>query len=196
MSSNFERLQRIRNQTYAENFSRLSQKLYLSSYFVFGISFSDLFWKMPGFPNKYFTCFYFVILGPTSNSGMFFYDQRSTRTLPTKFVGSVAKIISSIKKFDIAAKNRKKQVRRMHLCSCSYNCSFVFLKLRQISSLTQVFKKLGFGNEIKELERAKKWYVTTTRCRSLITQIDQILPIIDHLHFIDISSTTYLRKLK
>ena len=108
MSSNFERLQRIRNQTYAENFSRLSQKLYLSSYFVFGISFSDLFWKMPGFPNKYFTCFYFVILGPTGNSGMFFYDQRSTSTLPTKFVGSVAQIISSIKKFDIAEKNRKK----------------------------------------------------------------------------------------
>ena len=66
------------------------------------------FWKMLGFTNKHFTCFYFVILGPTGNSGMFFYDQRSTCTLPTKFVGSVAQIISSIKKFDIAAKNRKK----------------------------------------------------------------------------------------
>ena len=114
MSSNFERLQEIVDQADAENFSCLSQKLvnpllYLSSYFLFGNSpFLIFFKKMLGFTNKHFTCFYFVILGPTGNSGMFFYDQRSTCTLPTKFVGSVAEIISSIKKFDIAAKNRKK----------------------------------------------------------------------------------------
>ena len=104
-----------KNLAYAENFSWLSQKLvnpllYLSSYFLFHIWYPLFwfFWKMLGFSSKHFTCFYFVILGPTGNSGMFFYDQRSTCTLPTKFVGSVAQIISSIKKFDIAAKNRKK----------------------------------------------------------------------------------------
>ena len=160
MSSNSERLQRIRNQTYTENFSRLSQKLYLSSYFVFGISFSDLFWKMLRLPNKYFTCFYFVILGPTSNSGMFFYDQRSTCTLPTKFVGSIAEIISSIKKFDIAAKNRKQN----RLDKCIY-------------VLVLAAAPLFFKTRI-DIKVFKKAYYISLVWGSFFNYIGQILPII------------------
>ena len=128
------------------------------------------FWKMLGFTNKHFTCFYFVILGPTGNSGMFFYDQRSTCTLPTKFVGSVAEIISSIKKFDIAAKNRKKS--RLDRCIYVLTTAPLFFKTRID---IKVFKEACYLFWV--------W-------GSFFNYIDQILPIISPL------LTTYSRVKK